>query len=151
LQSEEEIKLKNEGDNMKRKDQDINLVKRKINEERTEKKQEEQTRLAERSAVIEDEHNAEVRRLEEQLELCTHESDSLIQKEVKESRSAGKLQNKLSELLEILHTREDALMIKARRLTSYVEECDEQLAEICKDRERTQDSRPGIDSCAERL
>jgi uncharacterized metal-binding protein len=81
LQCEEEIKLKNEGDNMKRKDQDINLVKRKINEERTEKKKEEQTRLAERSAVIEDEHNAEVRRLEEHMELCTHVSDSLIQKE----------------------------------------------------------------------
>jgi len=76
LQIEEEIKLKNEG-NMKRKDQDINLVKMKINEERTEKKKEEQTRPAERSAVIEDEHNAEVRRLEEQLELCTHTNQTL--------------------------------------------------------------------------
>jgi len=61
-----------------------------------------------------------------------------------ESRSAGELQNKLSELLEILHTREDALMIEARWLSSYVEECDEQLAEICKDHGRTQDSRPGM-------
>ena len=88
---------------MKRKDQDINLVKRKINEERTEKKKEEPTRLAERSAVIEDEHNAEVRRLEEHMELCTRIRLSDTERG-EESRSAGELQNKLSELLEILHT-----------------------------------------------
>jgi hypothetical protein len=35
-------------------------------------------------------------------------------------------------------------MIEARWLSSYVEECDEQLAELCKDRGRTQDSRPGM-------
>ena len=118
---------------MRRKVQsDIDLVKRKINEEWTEKKKEEQTRLAERSAVIEDEHYAEVQRLEEQLKQCTHESNTLMRKEVDESRSVGELQNKLSELLEILHTREDASIIEARRLSSYVEECDEQIAENCK-------------------
>ena len=137
LQSEEESKLKDVGDNMKRKVQsDIDLVKRKINEERTEKRKEEQTKLAERSAVIEDEHYAEVQRLEEQLEQCTHESDTLMQKEVEESRSVGELQNKLSELLEILHTREDAIMIEARRLSSFEKECDKQTAELCREGER---------------
>ena len=118
---------------MKRKVQsDIDLVKRKINEERTEKKKEEHTRLIERSAVIEDDHYAEVQNLEEQLEQCTLESHTLMRNEVEESRSLGELQNKLSDLLEILHTRDDASMIEARRLSSYVEECDEQIAENCK-------------------
>lgn len=120
-QSEEESKLKDEGDNMKQKVQsDIDLVKRKINEEWTEKKKEEQTRLVERSAVIEDDHYAEVQSLEEQLEQCTLESDTLMRKEVEESRSVGELQNKVSDLLEILHTREDASMIIGKDMSYYL-------------------------------
>jgi hypothetical protein len=122
---------------MKRKAQsDIDLVKRKINEERIEKKKKDQMILDERSAVIRDEHDAEVQRLEEQLEQCTHKSETLMQNEVEETRLVGEQQKNLSELLGIVRTKEDALMIEARRLSSYAEECDEQIAEIRKDGER---------------
>jgi hypothetical protein len=40
--------------------------------------------LDKRSAVITDEQDAKVQRLEEQLEQCTHESDTLMQKDVEE-------------------------------------------------------------------
>lgn len=70
------------------------------------------------------------------MEQCSLEADTLMQKEAEESRLLGELQNKLSELLEFVRKREDEIMTKERRLSSYVEECDEQITEIRKDGER---------------
>ncbi|KAL3821943.1 LOW QUALITY PROTEIN: hypothetical protein ACHAXA_004431 [Cyclostephanos tholiformis] len=123
LRSEEESKLKEEGDNMKRKAQaDIDMVRRKLEEEV-------QVRLAERTA-------AEISRLKKQLEQCRGESEALVQKEAEESRLVGDLQTKLSGLLNFVHTRECELLDQERRLLTYEKECKEQLAEIRNEGEK---------------
>lgn len=131
LQSEEESKAKEEVDIAKHKAQsDIALVKRRLEEEEKEQREKEQVRRAERNAVRNKLAAAERKRLEKLLEQCREEAEALNEKEAEESRIVSEMQTKMSGLLNFVRTREAELLNEEKRLSSFAEECNEQIAKI---------------------
>jgi hypothetical protein len=86
LLNEEAIRINEEVSKITRKAQaDVDMVKKKLDNERVEKSLEEKKKRAEQYAASEDEHNNKVKQLEERLEQSKREAVILVQREEEES------------------------------------------------------------------
>lgn len=70
------------------------------------------------------------------MQQATKESSLLQQKQAEETRIVNDLQTKLSSLKDLVHDKEDQVIIQERRLDAFLKECDQQVEDIQRDGER---------------
>mmetsp|Transcript_18291 Transcript_18291/g.38258 ORF Transcript_18291/g.38258 Transcript_18291/m.38258 type:complete len:239 (-) Transcript_18291:177-893(-) len=137
MKEEEEINRKDEHAKMKNKIQsDIDLVKRKLMEEQTEKRKQAKMDIVKRNMARKKDYDAEVQRLEKKIEQATKESAMLQQKEEEGSQLINELQNKLTGMEESFRNKESLASKQRQRLAALVKKYDQQIADIQQDGER---------------
>ena len=159
LQQQENEQTKGAHERMKEKVQsEIDLVARKLNEERREKLQKIARERAERDRVsvgnnpgarpipsadtltpqqaAEEKHAIAINRLEKELEQAAKEHAALQKKESEESNMVEQMETKLSDLKDALLDKEDEVALLEQKLETLAKESEEKSADALRDGER---------------